>query len=77
MNVSEKVISIIAERLSVEKSEITEETAIGDFPKWDSLGHLTIIAGIEDEFGFKFDPEVLMDLEDVGDILEAVEERIK
>ncbi len=77
MSVSEKVISIIAEKVGVEKEEINDETAIGDFPKWDSLGHLVIIAAIEEEFKFKFDPEELMDLEDVGDILESVEERMK
>ncbi len=56
--------------------KIEEDTAIGDFPKWDSMGQIIIISALEKEFDIKFDPEVIMDLEDVGDMIEAVEERI-
>lgn len=76
MTIQEQIIAIIAEKIEVEASKINEETAIGDFPKWDSLGQLMIIAAIEEKFNFRFDPETLMDLEDVGDIVEAVEERV-
>lgn len=72
----EKILNIIAETIAVEATQLNDETAIGDFPKWDSLGHLSIIAKLEAAFNFKFDPETLMDLEDIGDIVEAIEERI-
>jgi acyl carrier protein len=76
MRISEKVKKIIAEAIEVEVSKIEEDTAIGDFPKWDSMGQIIIISALEKEFDFKFDPEVIMDLEDVGDMIEAVEENV-
>lgn len=75
MNVKEKVIRIIASVLEVEPSEITLESSIGDFPKWDSLGNLTILQDIQDEFDIELDPDEIIDLEDVNDIINIVEEK--
>ena len=72
-----KVKQIIAAILGVSIDEVQEDTAIGDLPSWDSLNHLQIIAKIEAEFGIKFTPDIMMDLEDVSDIVNATEERIK
>jgi acyl carrier protein len=36
-----------------------------------------IIVGLEKHFNIQFDPETIMDMEDVSDIVAAVEERIK
>ena len=76
MNTEDKVKEIIADAIEVAVIKIEEDTAIGDFPKWDSMGQIIIISALEKEFDIKFDPEVIMDLEDVGDMIEAVEERI-
>ena len=74
MKIEEKVIKIIAEVIKVESSKIDEDTAIGDFPNWDSMGQLIIITSLEKEFDIKFDTEDIMDLEDVGDMISAIEE---
>ena len=77
MVILEEVKSIIAENLKVDVSALSEDTAIGDLPEWDSIHHLQIVAAIEQKYGFQFEPDVLMDLEDVSDIVNAVEKRIK
>lgn len=77
MNIEEKVRKIMAEVLEVDGSMIGEDSAIGDIPNWDSLNHLRIIAAIEQEFGMQFTPDVLMELEDFGDIVNAVQERVR
>jgi len=74
MKIEERVIKIIAEAIDVESNKIDEDTAIGDFPNWDSMGQLIIITSLEKEFDIKFDPEDIMDLEDVGDMISAIEE---
>ena len=76
MNVEEKVKEIIAGILKVSAEEISPDTAIGDIPEWDSLSHIQIVSAIEKEFGFSFTPDVMMELEDVSDIVAAVQERI-
>jgi acyl carrier protein len=76
MELEKKVIKIIAESLEVSEDQITEDTAIGDIPEWNSLGHIVIISSLEKEFSINFDPEIIMDLEDVSDIVAAIEERL-
>lgn len=71
-----RIKEIIAEILSVSISEINDDTAIGDLIEWDSLHHLQIIAAIEKEFKIRFTPDVMMDLEDVCDIVNATEARV-
>ena len=77
MSKLKEVKAIIAENLKVDVSALSEDTAIGDLPEWDSLHHLQIVAAIEQKYGFQFEPDVLMDLEDVSDIVNAVEKRAK
>ena len=75
-NIEVKVKEIIASILDVSVSDISDDTAIGDIAKWDSLHHIQIISAIEKEFDFRFTPDVMMDLEDVSDIVSATEARI-
>ena len=75
MNIKDKVKEIIANSIEVEINKIDEDTAIGDFPNWDSMGQLVIITSLEKEFNIKFDPEDIMELEDVGDMISAIEEQ--
>ena len=57
MEVLDQVKEIVAKVCEVEVSQVTENTAIGDFPNWDSIGHLTILSTIEEVLGISFEPE--------------------
>lgn len=76
MDTKDKIIEIVANVLEVKPEQITLESAIGDFPKWDSLGQLNILQNVEDEFDVEFEPEEMMDIEDVNDIVKAVESKL-
>lgn len=75
MDTLEKVIEIVATTCDVEKSEVNENSTVGDFPAWDSMGHLSILSNVEEAFDISFEPEEMMEMEDVNDIVEAVEEK--
>jgi acyl carrier protein len=77
MELQSRIIKIIASSLEVNEDQITEDTSIGEIPQWDSMGHIVIISSLEKEFSINFDPEIIMDLEDVSDIVAAIEERLK
>ena len=76
MEIKDKVFEIIANVLSVNASEITLESTVGDFPSWDSLGQLNILQSVQDEFEIEFEPEEMMDIENVNDIVKAVESKL-
>ena len=72
-----EVVDIIAEILKVPADSLNEDTAIGDVETWDSLHHLMIISAIERKYEIRFTPDVMIDLEDIGDIANAVSERVE
>ena len=73
MDVKAKVFEIVAKVCDTDVANVTMESTIGDFPSWDSMGHLTILQQVEEECEVSFEPEEMMDLEDVSDIVKAVE----
>lgn len=75
MDTLEKVIEIVAATCDVEKSEVNENSTVGDFPAWDSMGHLSILSSVEEAFDISFEPEEMMELEDVKDIVEVVKSK--
>ena len=76
MEVIEKVIEIVATTCDVDKSEVNENSTVGDFPAWDSVGHLSILSSVEEAFDISFEPEEMMEMEDVKDIAEAVKQKL-
>lgn len=76
MDTLEKVIEIVATTCDVNKSEVNENSTVGDFPQWDSVGHLSILSQVEEAFDISFEPEEMMEMEDVKDIVEAVKGKL-
>lgn len=72
----DKVKEIVAAVCETTPDNINAETTIGDFPQWDSMGHLTILSQVEEAFDISFEPEEMMDLEDVSDIVKAVDDKL-
>lgn len=73
--IKDRVIAIMAKVFEVAPGQITKESSIGDFPAWDSLGNLRMLQEIQDEFNIEFEPEEIIELEDVNDIIKIVEEK--
>ena len=77
MNVKEEVFKIVAAVCETEVENITDQTTVGDFPGWDSMGQLNILQQVEEALGISFEPEELMEMEDVADIIKAAEEKLQ
>lgn len=74
--IKSKVREIVAGICGVKVSEVTENSTVGDFPQWDSVGHLSILSQVEEAFDISFEPEEMMEMEDVKDIVEAVKSKL-
>lgn len=75
--IKNKVCEIVAGICGVEVSEVNENSTVGDFPQWDSVGHLSILSQVEESFDISFEPEEMMEMEDVKDIVEAVNSKLQ
>lgn len=74
MNITETVINIIKEQLSLaEKDVLTEATHFTDLDA-DSLDVVEIVMAIEDEFSIEISDEAVEAVRTVGDVVKVISE---
>lgn len=72
MEIFATVKEIVQDILGLQHLELTLESAAKDVERWDSISHIGIIMGIEQEFGFRFSLGELDSLQNIGDIVDAI-----
>jgi acyl carrier protein len=72
-----KIQEAFRESFGVEPQTITMETAPGDVPAWDSMGHLTLATNLERAFGVSFDVDELMEMETVKAIARIIQGKLQ
>ena len=70
--VYERIREVLAERLSVEETEITEEANFQEDLGADSLDLVEMIMELEDQFGIKIPDEDAQKIQTVGQAVEYV-----
>ena len=56
------VRTLFSEAFLVPEDLISPDVAFGDFPEWDSLGHMNMLALLEERFGVEIDAETIAEL---------------
>lgn len=69
----EQVINILMEQLQISREDITEDLTFGDIPQWDSLGHMMVMAALEEKFGEEISTEAIAELVNFKAIREYIE----
>ncbi len=62
----EKYIAAFKEALEIDDAAITDDLAFDSIPEWDSVGHMRLMASIEDAFDIMFETEDIMDFGTFG-----------
>jgi acyl carrier protein len=70
--VFERIREVLAERLSVEESDVTEEANFQEDLGADSLDLVEMIMELEDQFGIKIPDEDAQQIQTVGQAVEYV-----
>lgn len=70
--IEETVKRLVLDTLKIEESAYSEELAAGDVPQWDSLAHVNLLMAVEREFRIAFDVGDAVEIETVGDLIDAV-----
>ncbi len=47
--------------LSISEKVINEKLKYNDIPEWDSIGHMTLISSLEEEFNITFETDDIID----------------
>lgn len=62
-----------------ERDDITlfREMTAADLTEWDSLAHINLIMEIEENFGLRFNVDDIVDLKNVGEMIDLIERKVK
>ena len=73
MAVVDDLAKIFADTFAHDEARFSAETVPDDVKKWDSIGHMTMVAAMEEHFGVQFEVDEIMEMVDVKKILEILD----
>jgi acyl carrier protein len=57
----EKYKKTFLESLAIDQKSLTEELKYNDIPEWDSIGHMTLMSNLEEEFSINIETDDIVD----------------
>ncbi len=61
MNNTEKYKKTFIDSLSIDNDKFTDKLEYNQLPEWDSIGHMTLISGLEETFNITIDTDDIID----------------
>ena len=71
-----KVREAFKAAFDIDPQSVSMETTADDIPGWDSVGHLSLGASLEEVFGISLDVDDLMEMENVRAIVRIIEPKL-
>lgn len=75
-NIYEKLNGIFREVFDNQDIIVKDETTASDVNGWDSLMHITLIAAVEDEFNIKFAMKDIVEMKNVGALVDIIMDQL-
>lgn len=76
MNILERVQDIFRDIFDEDELIITMDTCADDIEDWDSLAQMNIMVTVAKEFNVRFSVEEIAGLNNVGDLVRAIENKL-
>ena len=73
MDNKEKYRSIFIESLAIDRSKFNDNIKYNEIPEWDSIGHMTLMSGLEDGFNIAIETDDIVDFSSFKKGLEILE----
>ena len=61
MSSKEKYQNIFIKSLSIDSKKFNENLKYNDIPEWDSIGHMTLMSGLEEGFSITMETDDIVD----------------
>jgi acyl carrier protein len=71
-DIEHRVRQTLARVFNFPMGESSHQLRMGSLPGWDSLGHMQLLLGLEDEFGFRFPSYEIANLISADAIVQVV-----
>ena len=61
MDNKKKYKEVFIESLAIKSEAFNENIKYNDIPEWDSIGHMTLMSGLEEEFNISLETDDIVD----------------
>ena len=61
MSNKKKYRDIFIQSLSIDEKKFNEKIKYNEIPEWDSIGHMTLMSGLEEKFSISMDTDDVVD----------------
>jgi acyl carrier protein len=72
MSLDNRLAEVFEKTFGMERASFSENLVPEDVPRWDSIGHMSMVAEMEKRFGVQFDVDEVMEMTSAGKILEIL-----
>lgn len=72
-----RIKNTMAAVFNIDAAQITESASSDTIEGWDSLGHMSLIVALEEEFEIVFDDSEMVDMVDYNTIYETIKNKLK
>ncbi len=66
MDNNERYFNVFKEVFDLEGNQISDSFSYESVPQWDSIGHMSLIASLENEFNIMLEMDDVIDFSDFG-----------
>ncbi len=73
MSSKEKYRDIFIQSLSIDEKKFNEKIKYNEIPEWDSIGHMTLMSGLEEKFSISMDTDDIVDFSSFKKGIEILE----
>ncbi len=77
MNISKRIISIVAETFEISEEKISLETSPANTPEWDSFAQMSLVLNIETEFNIVLEFEEIFQIVSLETLIDLVERKLQ
>ena len=57
----EEYKKVFIDSLSIDEKKFKKDLKFNEIPEWDSIGHMTLISGLEESFSITFETDDIID----------------
>ena len=61
MNNFETYKKVFLDSLNIQNDQFNENLKYNEIPEWDSIGHMTLMSGLEEEFNISLETDDIVD----------------
>jgi acyl carrier protein len=72
-----RLAAVFADVFKLPREHVRGDLQPGDVPRWDSIGHMTLVLAIEEEFAIQCEVDEVMEFTSFQAILSTIERRLK